>query len=185
MNSRYTITCLREGDEDAFRRVFNEYHGKVHAYVLKKTASLYIADEVLQLTFVKLWNYRHTLNEDLPLLSQVFRIARTTMIDLLRKEHVKVRSLEKYDVGAGVSGDISQRLEEHDLQKKVSGLLRQMPQMQKKVFEMSRLEGMSYRDIAASLSISIKTVETHISRALKFLRQHLTLITLLLMLTKK
>jgi len=49
-----------------------------------------------------------------------------------------------------------------------------MPDMQKKVFEMSRFEEKSHREIATALSISIKTVETHISRALKFLRQNLT-----------
>lgn len=50
-----------------------------------------------------------------------------------------------------------------------------MPEMQKKVFEMSRFDEKTHREIAVALSISIKTVETHISRALKFLRQNLTL----------
>lgn len=56
--------------------------------------------------------------------------------------------------------------------------------MQKKVFEMNRFQGLTYTEIARSLSISVKTVETHISRALKFLRQNLGTIILFLLLKK-
>jgi len=179
LDTRYTITCLREGDQQAFERVFYEYHEKVHAYVLKKTNSVYIADEALQLTFIRLWNYRHSLTDELSLFSQVFRIARTTMIDLIRKEHNKTQTLTSYKPSAVFTDDTVDRLEANELQRKIAGLLRDMPGVQKKVFEMSRFEGRSYRDIADALSISVKTVETHISRALKYLRQHLTLLVLL------
>jgi RNA polymerase sigma-70 factor (ECF subfamily) len=70
--------------------------------------------------------------------------------------------------------DPCESVEENELRKRVTSLVRRMPDMQKKVFEMSRFEEKSHREIAAALSISIKTVETHISRALKFLRQNLT-----------
>ena len=179
MDNQYTITCLREGDQQTFERVFYEYHEKVHAYVLKKTNSEYIADETLQLTFIRLWNYRHSLDKELSLFSQVFRIARTTMIDLIRKENTKMQTLTAYKTSEAYSNDTGDRLETNELQRKIATLLRDMPGVQKKVFEMSRFEGMSYRDIAANLSISVKTVETHISRALKYLRQHLTLLVLL------
>lgn len=179
MDSLNTISCLQEGDQEAFERVFYEYHERVHAYVLHKTHSSYIADETLQLSFIKLWNYRHSLTEDLPLLSQVFRIVRTTMIDVIRKEQAKVHSLPDWKHRSGFTEDAGQKLEESELQRKLSRLLREMPGMQKKVFEMSRFEGMSYRDIATTLSISVKTVETHISRALKYLRQHLSFLVLL------
>jgi len=152
----------------------------VHAYILRKTNSTYIADETLQLTFIKLWKYRSSLNEDLPLTSQVFRIARTTMIDLVRKEQVKSQSIKAYKNPQAVN-DTGEKLEANELQRKIAGLMHEMPLVQKKVFEMSRFEGMSYRDIATTLSISVKTVETHISRALKYLRQHLTLLVLLIL----
>ena len=180
MDSLYTITCLREGDQPTFERVFYEYHEKVHAYILRKTNSPYIADEALQLTFIKLWKYRASLSDDLPLPSQIFRIARTTMIDLIRKEHAKAQSIKAYKNPQAVN-DAGEKLEANELRRKIAGLMHEMPLVQKKVFEMSRFEGMSYRDIADTLSISVKTVETHISRALKYLRQHLTLLVLLIL----
>lgn len=174
-----TISCLQTGDEFVFRTVFFEYQDRIYAYVLKKTQSDYIAEETLQLTFIKLWKYRHALREDIPLLSQLFRIARTTMIDVLRSQHNRAVLPDPDQYKALQINDVSEKTEARELQQKLAGLLSQMPGMQKKVFEMNRFEGMSYRDIAMQLSISVRTVETHIARSLKFLRKHLTLFVFL------
>jgi DNA-directed RNA polymerase specialized sigma24 family protein len=80
------IAALKEGDEFVFGEIFNEFHQKVYFYILGKTKSAYLAEEVTQLTFIKLWNNSFKLDESPPLSSQVFRIAKTTCIDLLRKE---------------------------------------------------------------------------------------------------
>jgi len=66
-------------------------------------------------------------------------------------------------------------VEEAELKQQIRVIVRRMPEMQKKVFEMSRFDEKTHREIAVALSISIKTVETHISRALKFVRQNLAL----------
>jgi RNA polymerase sigma-70 factor (ECF subfamily) len=175
LNDPHTINSLRDGDQVAFRQVFDEYHSRVYAYIHKKTDSSYLAEETMQLTFVKLWNYRQSLKPELSLFTQIFRIASTTMIDLVRSEEKKRFAFQSIKKQADFRLDPLQSIEENELKKKVNVLVRQMPTMQKKVFEMSRFEEKSYREIALALSISIKTVETHISRALKFLRQNLTL----------
>lgn len=175
---------LREGDQNVFRKVFDEYHGRVYAYIYKKTRSAYIAEEAMQLTFVKLWKYRRSLKPEFKLSTHVFRIAGTTMIDLVRSEQHKRHLLQglkpQPDADADGSADSAGSVEEHELRQRVHVLVRQMPEMQKKVFEMSRFEEKSHREIATALSISVKTVENHISRALKFLRQHLNLLHFLL-----
>jgi RNA polymerase sigma-70 factor (family 1) len=167
------IYQLRDGDQLVFRLVFDEYHARVYAYIYKKTGSAYTAEEAMQLTFVKLWKYRQSLNPELSLFTQIFRIASTTMIDLVRSEDKKRFVLQSVNKQSEFRPDPLQSMEENELKKKVNVLVRQMPNMQKKVFEMSRFEEKSHREIALALSISIKTVETHISRALKFLRQNL------------
>ncbi len=175
MSDLHTISSLREGDRIVFRLVFDEYHARVYAYIYRKTLSSYLAEEAMQITFVKLWNYRRSLRPELSLFTQIFRIASTTMIDLLRSEEKDRVGLQSIKKQTELRLDPLQSMEENLLKKKVNTLIRQMPTMQKRVFEMSRFENKSYREIALALSISIKTVETHISRALKFLRQNLTL----------
>lgn len=185
MSSYATIISLKNGDEAVFKAVFFEHHQRVYNYVLKKTNSTFLAEETRQLSFLKLWNYRHTLDENIPLISQLFRIVRTTMIDQIRKEQSKLLSLENLKGKANNNFDpVTEQVEENDLKRSLATVLNKMPLMQKKVFEMNRFQGMSYRDIAQHLSISIKTVETHISRALKFLKQHLEFIVFFLLFQK-
>jgi RNA polymerase sigma-70 factor (ECF subfamily) len=187
LNSAATILFLKGSDESVFRDVYFEHYQRVYTYVLKKTGSSYLAEETLQLSFLKLWNYRSSLNEDLPLVSQIFRIVRTTMIDLVRKEQARKLSMTGFtraQPAENACEDTSYRLEENELKRALSAVLSRMPAMQKKVFVMNRFEGRSYQEIAQMLSISVRTVETHISRALKFLRENLGTIVLFLLLKK-
>jgi RNA polymerase sigma-70 factor (family 1) len=183
LNDLNIINQLRDGDQLAFRLVFDEYHARVYAYIHKKTGSTYMAEEAMQLTFVKLWNYRQSLKPELSLFTQIFRITSTTMIDLVRSEKIKVFALQSIKKQAKSRLDPLQSMEENELNKKVNVLVRRMPTMQKRVFEMSRFEEKSYREIALALSISVKTVETHIARAIKFLRQNMTMFSYLCILT--
>ena len=94
MGSINTIAAIKEGDAFIFSELFNDYHQKVYFYILSKSHSQYIAEETTQLTFIKLWKYRASLDESLPISQQVFRIAKTTFIDLLRKEAVQAKLLQ-------------------------------------------------------------------------------------------
>ncbi|NII25285.1 sigma-70 family RNA polymerase sigma factor [Pseudoflavitalea sp. X16] len=177
-----TIAAIQQGDTFIFEQVFHEYHEKLYFYVLHKTNSSWLAEETVQLTFIKLWQYRATLNESLELSPQLFRIANTTLIDLLRKQHHADRLAGKagYRSESLVANDLSAQLDAAELAQRVQGAIRRMPLARRKVFEMSRLRGMSYREIAAELSLSVKTVENHIAHALKQLRHLITFLLVLI-----
>ena len=159
--------------------MFHQFHQKLYYYVLSKTKSEFCAEEVVQITFIKLWQYRHSLNEDISIDAQLFRIAKTTLIDQLRKlDHSDkiTEALAKQDTG--VSNKAISNLEQQELRNQLLEALSQMPPARKKVFEMSRLQGLSYKEIAASLFISEKTVENHIGLALRQLKEKFPLIML-------
>jgi len=172
------VTNIKNGDEFVFQQVFEEYHEKLYYYSFSKTRSEYLAEEVTQITFVKLWQSRERLDENLSISIQLFRIAKTTLIDLLRKQHnlsalidrVKVNETEEN------SDAINAGIDYNETNRKLMQLIDQLPPVRKKVFEMNRLQGMSYKEIAQELSISIKTVEKHISKAISQLRPHLELV---------
>src|SRR5580658_6589478 len=86
-----TIAALQEGDTVIFQQVFNQYYEKLFFYMLSKTKSSYLSEEAVQLTFIKLWQYKASLNQEIPLSIQLFRIARTTLIDLLRSNEYNNR----------------------------------------------------------------------------------------------
>ena len=170
-----SIKELKEGDESCFKQVFDQYHQKLYFFILYKTKSEYIAEEVVQLAFTKLWQCRQTLQEEYAVSTQLFRIATTVLIDYLRKYTTKDALTARLD-GAAIEKGIdstNEKVSGAELQRRISEAVNDLPPVRKLVFEMSREQGMSYREIAASLSVSSKTVETHIYKALKQIKKYI------------
>jgi RNA polymerase sigma-70 factor (family 1) len=164
------IDALRKGDEVAFEDVFNRFHQKLYFFFLKHTADTYKAEELVQVTFVKLWQYRQNLSSEFTLSEQIFRIAKTSMIDAFRKSRneqqvlKEIRDEKQTEETVQVSPVI-------DFTDQLQKSIHTMPPVQQKVFLLSRYEGLSNKEIAKHLSISPKTVERHITRALYLLRK--------------
>ncbi len=173
------IAALKEGNTTVFKELFNDYHLKVYLYVLSKTNSQYIAEETTQITFIKLWDYRLQLNESQEVGKLLFHIARTTCIDLLRKDMVRDRLLKQEKLTGNDTLHISDTIEVKELQQRISHVVDNMPPVRKRVFELSRYEFKSYKEIAEMLSLSVKTVENHIALAIKHLKKSLILLILL------
>ncbi len=176
------VGAIKEGDQVVFQQVFSQYYNKLYYYIFAKTKSEYLSEEVVQIAFIKLWERRHSLNEEFTISTQIFRIATTSLIDLLRQHNAKTALLKDLECGvtASANNHSVDRLQEKELHQKLSFIINSLPPVRRKVFEMSRLSGLSYREIAQELSISTKTVENHISKALKQIRKCLQLLILLL-----
>ena len=163
---------IKESNKLAYSKVFEEYHLKLYQYIYKYTQSAYYAEETVQLTFVKLWEKREGLSEEYDISTQLFRIAKSILIDLLRKEGIR-------DTQTLSDTYISGPPEEEKIQYKeelqtVLAAIEQLPPQSRQVFKLSRLGDLSHKEIGALLSISPKTIEGHISKALKLLRKSLT-----------
>ena len=170
-----SIKELKDGDAFYFKRVFDQYHQKLYFFILYKTKSDYIAEEVVQMAFTKLWQCRQTLKEEYTISTQLFRIATTILIDYLRKYNNKdavTAGLDVVNMEKGIDST-TEKMIGAELQKRISEAVNDMPPVRKQVFEMSREHGMSYREIAETLSVSSKTVETHIYKALKQIKKHI------------
>lgn len=168
------IAALKLGNELAFRQVFLQFRKKVYGYFLKKTNAAADAEDLVQQTFLKLWQYRASLDESLTIEHQLFHISRTVFIDYLRKQQVK--SVHAYSHPAKVC----YINEEFDVKKQVYQVLDRMPAQRKKIFELNRFQGYSYSEIAAALSISIKSVDNQINKAVHQLKKEIALKTLIL-----
>jgi RNA polymerase sigma-70 factor (family 1) len=165
------IQAIKNGDTFAYEQAFLLYREKVYFYFYKKTKSGDDAKDLLQTTFLKLWQYRHSLSEDYLLEQHLFQIARTVYIDYLRQEN-KVMKVRKA---------LSEKLEQtavfyytpsdFDLHARLYETLTEMPDQRKKVFELSRLEGYSYKEIAQMLSISVKAVDNNLAKALRQIKK--------------
>jgi len=160
------VADLASGCLQTFQTVYSLFNQKLYAYVLKKTNSVYMAEEVVQLTFIRLWEKRETLSAEYNISTQIFRIAGTILIDQLRKEAVSKKHLSVVEDDFALKTETDQPEMLHALEQAIE----QMAPVRKKVFKLSKVDGYSYKEIAEMLSISPKTVENHISQALKQLR---------------
>jgi len=176
------INALKSDDSAAFREVFNECHHALYGYIIKKTQSEYLAEEIVQITFFKLWKYRHSLKEDIPILNQIFRIGRTTLLNELKKEKYTNKYADHLrHIGKDSYEHVTEQVIYNETELKLNTLIARLPPVRKRVFELSRFNYMSHKEISESLSLSPKTVENHINLALKFIKSFfillLTLIT--------
>ncbi|RFM26171.1 RNA polymerase sigma-70 factor [Deminuibacter soli] len=175
-----TIAELKQNNKLAFDELYYRYHERIYFYFLGKSKSIFIAEEVTQITFIKLWQYRHNLSEEFSIYTQLFRIAKTSFVDVIRREkNMHQHSHLTEDSDAQIN-DVWEKIKERELRETADNIIKQMPEMRRKVFEMSRVEGMTYKEIADELSLSVKTIEAHMSQALKQLRNLIVLLLFLL-----
>jgi len=166
---------MKEGDIRVFHDFYFDQHAKLYHYIFKYTRSAWLAEETVQMSFVKLWETREKLSPAHSLTTQLFRIAKSTLIDLLRKNAIrKTEPLPEYDVAGSPAEALYPEIK--DELEHILNVIRKMPNAQQKAFSYSRIDDFSHKEIAEKLSISTKTVETHITRAVKHLKKAIHLL---------
>jgi RNA polymerase sigma-70 factor (ECF subfamily) len=162
--------AIKNSDTSAFEQVYLDNYERLYTYYLRKTGSSFVAEELTQETFIKLWVYRKSLSEDVPITAQIFRIAKTIFIDTLKKKKLEIVSMEDM-YGTDFSNKEGGVLETKEFAQMLHGAILNLPPVRQKVFKMSREEGLSHQAIAEQLAISPKSVNNHITKAIQQLKQ--------------
>ncbi|MFC0320208.1 MULTISPECIES: RNA polymerase sigma factor [Olivibacter] len=165
------ITALQSGDKRAFRVLYEQLHPAVYRFIYALLKDQSHSEEILQETFIKLWANRHKLDSQQPLYPYLYLIARRLSIDAFRKVITENKLKEHLQY---VVNDVSNHTEEqlllHDLRQCIDAGMKQLPHQQRLVFQLNRLEGLSYDEIAKNLKISRNTVRNHLVSALKTMK---------------
>jgi len=164
-------------DPESIERMFKQHYGMVCNTINHYLKDRSKTEDVAQDMFAELWAKRNQLNIHTSVPAYLRRMAVTRTLNYIRdsRKH-DWDELDAPTTGmaqAAVEPDILNSLEEAELSHKINGAIQQLPEKCRVVFLMSRMEEMSYAEIAANLGISIKTVENQIGKALKLLRQYL------------
>lgn len=183
------ISRIRAGDEAAFEKVFRTYAKLLHAYGYTLLNNSHIAEEMIQDLFLKIWEQRGVLQIHTSLKAYLYRSLHNDCMNHLR--HVKVKKNYEATVtkdGSGVKQHQPiNRLEVKEIQQKLRSGLSKLPEACRTVFQLSRFEHLTYKEIASQLGISVKTVENQMGKAFKLLRvelkDYLVLLLLLVLIT--
>lgn len=160
-------------DRAALKTLFERYYEQLCLYSASITRSDENAEEAVADVFAVLWLRRAELEIRTGVRPYLFGAVRNQSLNALRSPGVPAESIEE-DAGfpADPDYDADRLLSFHDLQSGINALLERMPPRRRLIFRMSRLDGLSYQEIADSLSISVSTVQNQMVEAVKFLSQY-------------
>lgn len=156
-------------NEKAFEHFFKENYAMYCRFAQGFTNDPDDAEEMVQNTFVKLWESRKSLVIGTQPKAYLFTMIRNACLNQLK--HISVREEYKKHNEQEIKSETEESSgEDLNLQDKIQSAIQKMPPQRRKIFEMSRFEGLKYREIAEHLNISIKTVENHMGSAMKDMR---------------
>ncbi|SHF92927.1 RNA polymerase sigma-70 factor, ECF subfamily [Fodinibius roseus] len=170
------VERFKHGDQQAFAELYDKYHGKLFRFALSYLKSKEEAEDVVHDLFVKLWEKKEQLQENENFDAYLFTVSKNHILNRIRNKKVRRdcrNSIQKsIDIHANPTIRQVSGAEYKAIYDKALTLL---PDRRKQVYLLSRQEGLTYKEIAAKLDISKNTVEVHIVRALKSIRNSLDL----------
>lgn len=186
-DTRY-IQGLRDGDRVVFEQIFREYYPKLCNYARRYIADKSTAEEVVQDFFCKLWERRFEIQVNSSFNNYLYKSVVNFCYNHFRKVETERKVIDYgNELPETRTGHTMQPHNELDHQ--LGKALLEMPEKRREIFELSRFEGLKYHEIAEKLNLSVKTVETQMTRSLEFLRhylkEYLTFIVLIISLLKK
>ena len=157
---------IKASDHAAFKVLFYRYYEPLFRFVARRLPAGEAPQDVVQDVFARLWQHRAAIKENQPLKAYLYRIANNILIDHYRKREVRQAYAAQHP---GTTPTVAP-VEHVDLEEHVMEAVRRLPDPLRETFVLSRFEELTYREIAALLEVSVKTVESRMSKALKQLR---------------
>jgi RNA polymerase sigma-70 factor (family 1) len=171
LNEGDLIDLMQQDGLGAFKEIYARYWKKLYAEAYKRLKSQELAEEIVQELFTAFWHKRGAFQINSTLGGYLFSSAHHLIIDYYRKELVRQKYKEAFKVvytEADTSTEDAIMLK--DLTSSIESEINQLPAKCRQVYELSRVEHKTNKEIAERLDISEKTVENHLTKALKRLR---------------
>lgn len=157
---------LLDGDEKAFDYFYDHYSLAVYRKLLKMIKIEFVAEEILQNVFIKLWEKRHLIDPEKGLKCYLYQIAQNMAYDfyrhLAREDRLKAEI--RYSL-SDITDDAAGTLLLKESQQLLEKAIEQLPEQQKIVFRLCKQEGKTYDEVSKMLGISKSTINGHVVRA--------------------
>jgi RNA polymerase sigma-70 factor (family 1) len=169
------IGRIRQGDVKQFESLFRSSYVSLVRYAKTLLRDHDTAEEIVQDLFCRIWKDREKINIESSLNGYLFRAVHNRCLHHIEHSRIVEKHAEEMSFrGQESPENPSDILHYKELQAKIASILEKLPERCGKIFYMNRFEGLKYNEIAEKLSVSVKTVEANMGKALKEFRKELT-----------
>lgn len=167
---------LKEGDHKAFYEIYNRFNKTLYHFTKKFIQDTDLIDDIIHDAFLNLWNARHRIKGDHPIEAYLFRITRNLVFKQLKSQMKSADAmieLKYFEESRIVEPSAEQSVIEEEYIDIYELAIDRLPPQRKRIFIMSREQGLSHKEIAQYLEISPNTVKEHMSLAIKTIRDYI------------
>lgn len=170
------IELLKQSDQKAFNILFRLYSARVYHFSYSYLKSMEEAEEIVQDTFIKIWENRATIDPSYSFSGFIFTVAHHLILNRIRKIRNENHCKAVLAVNSvNTQNETEEKVLHAELERVQQAALTELPPRRKMIYQMIREEGMTYKQVAEQLNISVKTVESQMTEAIKHFRAKLSL----------
>lgn len=168
------VEALKVDDIKAFDTLFGEYGKRLYHFAYGYLKSKEEAEEVVQEVFYRIWRNRKSLKSELSFKSYLFKIAYHYILELFEKTSDRISRLHEIaESSVSFEQKLDEKLDYGVLLERVEHLINRLPNRQKEIIQKRKMEGIPVKQIAREMDISPKTVENHLTQAMKNIKKGL------------
>lgn len=190
-SNRYTNTedeklfaLIEQGDEGAFTQAYERYHKLLYVLAYRYLMNAAMAEDVVQHVFTRLWEFRSELRVGISLKNYLFTMTKNHVLNLIRNENSAVtKNYEMAQSAPAYEDNLVENLEKKEMMSSFYKALDMLPAQKREICLMKVEEELTNQEIAERMNLSINTIKTHYSEALKLLRKHLSKMLIIVVFT--
>lgn len=170
------VESMKNGDKAAFEEIFDRYYDLLHTFAKQILKSSFIAEDIIQNVFIKVWVRKEQINPQLSLRNYLLVATRNELFDYMRLRYNTMRSsidARMLDIADGAM-NIDDYISDRERTGVIDVAMLSMPDKRREIFAMRYEQRMTNAEIAARLNLSVRTVEKHIDLAIKQIRKLVT-----------
>lgn len=166
------LISLRSGCKQAFQLIYKKYSGRIYLNIRKMVKSEQDAAELLQEVFIKVWDKRELIDPDQSFRSYLFQIAKYTVYNFIRRNNIEKQVQAYLSLHSTVLySHVEEQLYEKQYQQWLSVTIDQLPPQRRLIYKLCKIEGKTYAEVSNLLNISTSTINDHIVKATKYIKE--------------
>lgn len=174
INDKELLDRIKKNDSDALRILFKRYFEALCFFSFQILKTSKMSEESVLDVFTNIWLKRKTIDIKTNFRTYIYTAVKNQSINYLRQEKRYSEKMESTNLHLIVSDQTAdQFILQQNLENKIDSLLKELPERRELIFRMNRIDGLSYKEIAEILSISVNTVQNQMVKAIKYIAEQL------------